>query len=184
MKTFMIIAFVLLQTLFASAQELPPTKLDFHTVKVPKYGLWFKCNTMPNQYVSYAIKLASTYAQVDPIDYGGKYKFLTDPQAGNSFYGKYGKGFISRVTNGTAYAIASQCGDTGPNDEFLGVSYSCGKEAPPMPLETWCLNIYNPFSNDQKFDVVLSFTESVFVNAPNRKESSTIVNEVRPINHK
>ncbi|CAI2175978.1 2278_t:CDS:2 [Funneliformis geosporum] len=168
-------------TLFVSAQELPPTKLDFHTVKIPKYASWYKCNTLSTEFMSYAIKLASNYAQVDPINYGGKYIFDDQPELNNSFYGKYGKGFVARATNRTDYIIVSLCGDIGPNGSFIGVSYSCGRVF-TSPPGTWCLIIYNPFFNDQKLDVVLSFTESVFVDGSYRKdqnETITIAKEIR-----
>ncbi|CAI2180288.1 18955_t:CDS:1, partial [Funneliformis geosporum] len=48
----------------------------------------------------------------------------------------------------------------------------CVKEFRITTTALWCLEIQNTFLNDQYFDVVLSFTQSVFVAGSNRKDSN------------
>ncbi|CAI2177347.1 20297_t:CDS:2 [Funneliformis geosporum] len=153
--------------------ELPPTKFNFHTVKVPGYGAWVKCTKLPTTFISYVIRCVNPNAQVDPMNYGGDFYDLNTPQANTNFYGKYGKGFTAMTVNFTDYLTGSVCGEI-DTEGFTSVAYICEKDVTSSILENWCLSIFNPFYNDQKVEVVVSFIASVFVDGSYRKDPNQI----------
>ncbi|CAG8548682.1 703_t:CDS:2 [Funneliformis mosseae] len=62
------------------------------------------------------------------------------------------------VTDLTNDIEPSVCGEIGP-----GAAIACAREGPIYTSGMWCLAVFNPFLNAQKVNVVVSFTQSVFV---------------------
>ncbi|CAG8596690.1 16873_t:CDS:2 [Funneliformis caledonium] len=69
-----------------------------------------------------------------------------------------GYGFYAQVTDLTTYIVQSECGEIGP-----GTAVVCKRQFPIIKSGMWCLAIFNPFLNAQKVNIVVSFTQSVFV---------------------
>ncbi|CAI2175722.1 1182_t:CDS:2 [Funneliformis geosporum] len=151
-----VIVLLLLQAIMISAQKL---KFQFHTVRIPSSGAWLKCAESPSM-ISYAIQLASKTDSLDPTYYGGDYYKLKDYKAT-----EVGYGFYAEVTDLTYGITGFVCGEMGP-----GASVACTREGPIYKKGIWCLAIANPFLNDINVDVVVSFTQSVFVAGTYRKD--------------
>ncbi|CAI2188801.1 11298_t:CDS:2 [Funneliformis geosporum] len=156
-----------------SAQE---PKFPLHTVKLPPKTFWLKCAKYPKM-ASYAIQLASPKAAVDPSSYGGEYYNLKATKV--TAQEKYG--FIAVVANGTYYVVGSLCGNVS-TDEITALSTICAWQGPINWPGTWCLAIFNVLNFSQNVDVVLSFTQSVFIDGTYRKDDEetvpTIVTDV------
>ncbi|CAG8534067.1 5997_t:CDS:2 [Funneliformis caledonium] len=144
-----------------SAQEV---KFPFHTIHIPASSEWFACSN--TAFASYAIKLAGPDSIVDPTQYGGKTVAIQNYKATIQ-----GKGFHAFVSDAQRNVIPrSICGKYGTANEILPIA-ACVKEVNPL-YGQWCLEIFNPYLNDQYIDVVLSFTQSVFVVGSYRKDSN------------
>ncbi|CAG8543152.1 16644_t:CDS:2, partial [Funneliformis mosseae] len=148
--------------LMISAQE-PQVKFPFHTFAIPPDMAWLKCAENPKM-ASYIIKLTSQNEDLDPTFYGGDfYKLKLTSQE------KYG--FYAMVANDTASIVISKCG-TLNNGELTNLSTGCAREfLIPYPGQ-WCLLIANPTKVAQAVNVLISFTQSVFVEGTYRTDSS------------
>ncbi|CAG8548703.1 704_t:CDS:2 [Funneliformis mosseae] len=144
------------KVLVISAQQL---KLKYHTVRIPPGGAWLKCAESP-QMISYAIELTSVTTSLDPTYYGGEYYKINNYKPT-----EVGYGFYAEVTDLKKYIISSVCGEFGP-----GATVACAREGPINARGIWCLAISNPFINNQNVKVVVSFTQSVFVEGSYRKD--------------